>query len=61
MLSLTAKVAVLYSQSFPDPIVTEAVNDLERTSASLSQKIWQKISITERALDRERPSHTAIS
>lgn len=52
MLSLTAKVAVLYAQSFPDPIVTEAVNDLERTSANLSQKIWQKINIMERALDR---------
>lgn len=54
MLSLTAKVAVLYAQSFPDPIVTEAVNDIERTSASLSQKIWQKINIMERALDRVR-------
>lgn len=52
MLSLTAKVAVLYAQSFPDPIVTEAVNDIERTSASLSQKIWQKINIMERAIDR---------
>lgn len=61
MLSLTAKVAVLYSQSFPDPIVTEAVNDLERTASSLSQKIWQKISITERALDRERPAPTVLS
>ena len=52
MLSLTAKVAVLYAQSFPDPIVTEAVNDIERTSASLGQKIWQKINIVERMLDR---------
>jgi hypothetical protein len=49
MLSLAAKVAVLYAQSFPDPVVTEAVNDLERTAASLSQKIWQKISILEHA------------
>ena len=51
MLSLAAKVSVLYAQSVPDPIVTEAVNEIERTSASLSQKIWQKISITERARD----------
>jgi hypothetical protein len=50
MLSLSAKVAVLYAQSFPDPVVTEAVNDLERTSSSLSQKIWQKINILERAM-----------
>jgi hypothetical protein len=55
MLSLTAKVAVLYAQSFPDPVVTEAVNDIERTSASLSQKIWQKINIMERSLDKRRP------
>jgi hypothetical protein len=54
MLSLTAKVAVLYAQSFPDPIVTEAVNDIERTSASLGQKIWQKINIVERMFDRTR-------
>jgi hypothetical protein len=54
MLSPTAKVAVLYAQSFPDPIVTEAVNDIERTSASLGQKIWQKINIVERVLDRTR-------
>ncbi len=59
MLSLTAKVAVLYAQSFPDPVVTEAVNDLERTSASLSQKIWQKINMVERALDKARIADTA--
>ena len=47
LLSLTAKVAVLYAQSFPDPVVTETVNDIERTAASLSQKIWQKIMIIE--------------
>ena len=52
MLSLAAKVSVLYAQSFPDPVVTDAVNDLERTSASLSQKIWQKINIVERSIDR---------
>ena len=54
MLSLASKVAVLYSQSFPDPIVTEAVNDLERTASSLSQKIWQKINIMHRSLDIKR-------
>ena len=51
MLSLAAKVAVLYAQSFPDPVVTEAVNDLERTSTSLSQKIWQKINILHRQIE----------
>jgi hypothetical protein len=47
MLSLAAKVAVLYAQSLPDPVVTEAVSDIERITANLSQKIWQKIAILE--------------
>jgi hypothetical protein len=46
MLSLTSKVAVLYAQAFPDPVVTEAVSDIERITAGLSQKIWQKIMIS---------------
>jgi hypothetical protein len=45
MLSLSAKVAALYAQSFPDPVVTDAVSDLERVTTNLSQKIWQKISL----------------
>lgn len=45
MLSLTSKVAVLYAQVFPDPVVTDAVSDIERITAGLSQKIWQKIMI----------------
>jgi hypothetical protein len=56
MLSLTAKVAVLYAQSFPDPVVTEAVSDIERITANLSQKVWQKIAILE-ALAREKRAH----
>ena len=47
MLSLTSKVAVLFAQSFPDPTVTEAVSDIERIAAGLSQKNWQKIIILE--------------
>jgi hypothetical protein len=47
MLSLSAKVAVLFAQCFPDPTVTEAVSDIERIAAGLSQKIWQKIMIIE--------------
>jgi hypothetical protein len=47
MLSLSSKVAVLFAQGFPDPTVTEAVSDIERIAAGLSQKIWQKIIILE--------------
>jgi hypothetical protein len=49
MLSLTSKVAVLYAQSFPDTEVTDAVSDIERIAAGLSQKIWQKIMILQAA------------
>jgi hypothetical protein len=47
MVSLTSKVAVLYAQTFPDPVVTEAVSEIERVGVGLSQKIWQKIMILE--------------
>jgi hypothetical protein len=47
MLSLTSKVAVLFAQGLPDPVVTEVVSDIERIVAGLSQKIWQKIIILE--------------
>lgn len=50
MLSLAAKVAALYAQSFPDPVVLDTVNDLERLATGLSQKVWQKITIIEREL-----------
>jgi hypothetical protein len=45
MLSLSAKVAVLFAQGFPDPEVIETVSDIERLTTELSQKIWQKIMI----------------
>jgi hypothetical protein len=51
MLSLTAKLAVLFAQGFPDPLVTETVSDIERISAGLSQKIWQKIMILQQQGD----------
>ena len=51
LLSLTSKVAAIYAQSYPDPVVTDAVTDLEGTATGLSQKIWQKINIIHRDLD----------
>jgi hypothetical protein len=45
MLSLTSKVAVVFGQTLDDPAVAEVVSDIERISAGLSQKIWQKIMI----------------
>lgn len=45
LLSLTSKVAALYVQDFQDPVVLDAVNDVENLTTGLSRKIWQKITI----------------
>jgi hypothetical protein len=47
MLSLTSKLAALYVQDFPDPLVLQAVNEVESLTTGLSRKIWQKISVLE--------------
>jgi len=49
MLSLVSKVAALYAQTFDDPVVLAAVDEVEGLTTGLSGKIWQKIMI----LDRE--------
>jgi hypothetical protein len=53
MLSLTSKVAVLFGQVLKDPAVAEVVSDIERVSAGLSQKIWQKIMILQHMRERQ--------
>jgi len=45
MLSLTNKLASLYAQNLPDPVVIDTVNDIEQLTTNLSGKIWQKITI----------------
>ena len=45
LLSLTGKVASIYSQNFRDSVVLATVNDLETLTTGLSRKIWQKIII----------------
>ena len=45
MLSLTGKLAALYMQNMRDPVIIEAVNEIEDLTTSLSRKIWQKIMI----------------
>jgi len=49
LLSLTSKVAALYVQDFQDPVVLQAVNEVETLTTGLSSKIWQKIMILDRA------------
>ena len=45
LLSLTSKVAALVVQHVRDPVVLAAVGDIERLTASLSNTVWQKITI----------------
>ena len=49
MLSLTGEVAALYAQDLDDPVVVEAVNDIEMPATNLSRKVWQKIAILQAA------------
>lgn len=45
LLSLSSKLAALHVQHVNDPVVLNAVNDVETLATSLSGKIWQKIVI----------------
>ena len=47
LLALVGKVAALYAESFADPVVLGAVDDIEDLTSGLGRKIWQKISILE--------------
>jgi hypothetical protein len=49
MLSLTSKLAALHVQFLDDPVVLNAVNDIESLTQGLSNKIWQKIMILDLA------------
>jgi hypothetical protein len=45
MQALTGKLAALYAEEMRDPVVIEAVNDVETLTTNLGRKIWQKITI----------------
>jgi hypothetical protein len=53
MVSLTSKVAVLFGQTLDDLPVADVVSDIERVSAGLSQKIWQKIVILQELREKD--------
>ena len=46
-LALISKIAALYVQEFQDPVLLEAVDDIEDLAAGFSRKIWQKLTILE--------------
>lgn len=45
MLALIAKLAALYADRMRDPVVIDAVTEIENLTTGLSRKIWQKISL----------------
>jgi len=45
LLAVIGKIAALHAQNFNDPVVLNAVNDIESLTTGLSSKIWQKIKI----------------
>lgn len=45
MLSMIGKLAALYVQGLPDPVIIGNANDIEVLTTNLSRKIWQKIQI----------------
>lgn len=54
MLALDSKVAAIFAQNMDDPVVLNAVNDMESLTQGLSGKIWQKIMILDLAVDPGR-------
>ncbi len=58
MLSLTGKIAATYGMFWRDEVSIQAVNDLERLTTGLSQKVFQKLMILHgnaSAVQRELP------
>ncbi|MBU0654902.1 MAG: hypothetical protein KJ914_07155 [Gammaproteobacteria bacterium] len=45
MLSIIGKLAAYYAQNFNDPVLYDAVNDVESLTNDLARKIWQKIAV----------------
>jgi len=52
LLSLSSKLAALHAQYLNDPVVLNAVNDIEVLASNLSNKIWQKIVILDTVAER---------
>lgn len=59
LLSLASKVAALYADKLRDPAIVDAVGDIERLTAHLGQKIWQKIELVQQRMPT-RPASDAL-
>jgi hypothetical protein len=60
LLSLASKVAALYADKLRDPSTVDAVGDIERLTANMSQKIWQKIELIQDRMPT-RPASDALA
>ena len=58
LLSLTSKLAAYHAQYLRDPVILDAVNDVETLTGGLAQKIWQKINILNMDVPRAEPLPT---
>ena len=56
LLSLASKVSALYADKLRDPAIVDAVGDIERLTAHLGQKIWQKIELVQQRMPTRPPS-----
>jgi len=59
LLSLTSKIGALFVQNFDDPVVLQAVNEIEDLTNGLARKIWQKITLLERVSARQEADERA--
>ena len=59
-LALISKIAALYVQGFQDPVVLDAVDDVDDLTSGLARKIWQKIIILDN-LTRSLPPETTLA
>jgi hypothetical protein len=55
MLSLIGKLAALYADRMRDPVVIEAVTEIENLTTGLARKIWQKITLIGEIEEGGRP------
>ena len=59
-LALISKIAALYVQGFQDPVLLDAVDDVEDLTSGLSRKIWQKIILLEN-VTRSLPLEASVA
>ena len=59
LLSLLSKLAALYARGLTDPVVVQAVDDVENLTSGLSRKIWQKVIVLDRFFEASKGTASA--